>query len=411
MRKGLVALLILSVFGMDARSKATRKVRNAKQVTLKKNKNTNNNENAEAKQAVLIDYDTGDILYENGARERCAPSSMTKLLTLYILFKALRDGRLHMDDELPVSEYAQSMEGSRSFFKAGTTAKVEDLIRSIVVHSGNDASVIVAEALSGSSELFAEEMNRIAIEEFHLTDSHFTNPSGLPDDDHYSTALDLAIIAQHLIKDFPEYYHYFSEKVFTVNGITQYNRNPLLGNSMGVDGLKTGTTKAGGHGLIASAKKDGKRLIAVVNGCQNERGRALAANNLLVLGYKEFVRYKTIKAGAQITTEDVWLGDLEQVGLCAHEDIDITVPRKFLGELKIEVSAPDFVKAPIAKGTKVGTLKYRYGKFISKNYDLYTVDSVKEASFLDKTVSSMKYLFSKSPYAKSELKKLATNGE
>jgi len=346
---------------------------------------------SDAKQIVLMDFDTGEILFEKNSKERCAPSSMTKLMTIYLLFSAIKDGRIAMDDEFWVSEEAQRMEGSRSFFKAGTYAKVEDLVRSIIVHSGNDACVIVAEALSGDSMIFAEEMNRKA-EEFGLTDTYFVNPTGLPTKNHYSTVYDIAIIAKRLMEDFPEYYFYFSEKVFTANNITQPNRNTLLGNSMGVDGLKTGHTKAGGFGLVASTARNGKRLISVVNGCSSMKSRATASNSLLALGYREFANFQAIKAGIPIAKLKTWLGDKSEIDVCTHEDINVMIPRKFQNELKVEARMIEPLEAPIKLGAKVGELSYRYGKFISKKYDLFACQEVKEAKFFEKAKFSINYL-------------------
>ena len=392
MKKFLILLSVVAVFNADC-AKQRKKVRLSKALSKRTAVQSAKQKVGlpDAKQAILIDFDTGGILYDRNSREKCSPSSMTKLMTSYILFSALRDGRLKMDDEFLVSEEAQSMEGSRSFFKAGTYAKVEDLIRSIIVHSGNDACVIVAEALSGDPAIFADEMNRKA-EEFGLKDTHFTNPSGLPDEEHYSTVYDLAVIAQHLIKDFPEYYPYFSEKVFTVNGITQPNRNTLLGNSMGVDGLKTGHTNAGGYGLVSSAERNGKRLIAVVNGCSTMKSRSLASNSLLTLGYREFVNFRAIKAGTPIVRLKVWLGDKNEIELCTHEDINIMVPRKFQNELKIEAKMKEPIEAPIALGAKVGELTYRYGNFVSKKYDLFACQEVKKAGIFERAKSSIIYL-------------------
>lgn len=388
MKRILIALSIFAV--LNANYADAKKRKSSKKVTLQ-NAESKKNEFLSAKQAVLIDFDTAEILYERDAKERCAPSSMTKLLTTYILFSALKDGRLKMDDELPVSEHAQSMEGSRSFFKAGTSAKVEDLVRSIIVHSGNDACVIVAEALSGDMDIFAEEMNRKAAE-LGLKDSHFMNPSGLPDEEHYSTVYDLALIARRLIKDFPEYYHYFAEKEFRVNGITQQNRNTLLGNSMGVDGLKTGHTRAGGYGIVVSTIKDGKRLIAVVNGCTSTKARAQDSGKLLAFGYREFIKFKPIKAGIPITSLKVWLGDKGEVNVCSHEDISITVPRKFQNSIKAEATMIEPAEAPIKLGAKVGYLTYRYGDFISKKYDLFSCNEVKQANWFERAKVSVMYL-------------------
>ncbi len=389
MKKILVFLSIIAVFNADCRKKTYSNKVASKRSAVQTSKQKQGL--ADAKQAILIDFDTGEILYDKNSREQCVPSSMTKLMTSYILFAAIRDGRIKMDDELLVSEEAQRMEGSRSFFKAGTYAKVEDLVRSIIIHSGNDACVIVAEALSGDPSIFADEMNRQA-DEFGLINTHFTNPSGLPDNNHYSTAHDLAIIAQRLIKDFPEYYSYFSEKIFTINGITQQNRNTLLGNSMGVDGLKTGHTNAGGYGLVASTSRNGKRLIAIVNGCSSIKSRSLAANSLLALGYREFTTFRAIKAGTPIATLKVWLGDIGEIDVCTHQDINIMVPRKFQNELKIEAKMKEPIEAPVALGSKVGELSYRYGNFVSKKYDLFACQEVNRAGIFERAKSSIYYL-------------------
>ncbi len=336
----------------------------------------------DAKQAVLIDFDTGDVLYDKYSEEICAPSSMTKLVTLYLLFSALRDGYIKNDDEFFVSRSAQKMEGSRSFLREGTRVKIEDLIRSIIVHSGNDACIVVAEGLSGDSSVFVEEMNR-KVAEFGLKNTHFTNPTGLSNKDHYSTVHDLAVIAQRLIKDFPEYYHYFSEQVFTISGITQRNRNTLLGNALNVDGLKTGHTDAGGFGLVASTVRNGKRLISVVNGCSSEKSRCVASNNLLILGYREFSNLQAIKAGIPIEKLKIWLGDKQEIDVCTHEDVNIMVPRKFLSELKVVAKMREPLEAPIRLGMKVGELSYRYGNFVSKKYDLFACQEVRKANFIE----------------------------
>lgn len=392
MKKLFVILSVVAIFNSDC-TKLKRKTHLSKPLSKRTAIQSTKKKIglADAKQAVLIDFDTKEILYDKDSQEKCAPSSMTKLMTLYILFSAIKDGRLKLEDELSVSEEAQSMEGSRSFFKAGTFAKVEDLIRSIIVHSGNDACIIVAEALSGDSTIFADEMNRKA-SEFGLTNTHFTNPTGLPDEGHYSTVYDLAIISQRLIKDFPEYYSYFSEKVFTINGITQPNRNTLLGNSMGIDGLKTGHTNAGGYGLVASTTRNGKRLIAVVNGCSSMKSRSLASNNLLALGYREFTNFRTIKSGTPIVKLKVWLGDKNEIDVCAHEDINIMIPRKHQNDLKIKAKMREPLEAPVSFGSKVGELYYCYGNFISRKYDLFSCQEVKQAGIFERAKSAINYL-------------------
>ncbi len=378
MKKVLVILSAFALFNVDCKDIQRKSYQNKIQ---KKRRVVHRQVGLpDAKQAVLIDFDTGEILYEKNSEERCAPSSMTKLMTLYLLFSSIRDGFVKKDDEFFVSNAAQKMEGSRSFLKAGTRVKIEDLIRSIIVHSGNDACIVVAEGLSGDTNVFAEEMNRKAAE-FKLNNTHFTNPTGLSNKDHYSTVHDLAVIAKRLIKDFPEYYHYFSEKVFTISGITQRNRNTLLGNSLNVDGLKTGHTDAGGFGLVASTTRNGKRLISVVNGCSSEKSRCVASNNLLILGYREFSNLRAIQAGVPVEKLKIWLGNRREIDVCTHEDVNIMVPRKFINELKIDAKMKEPLEAPVSLGMKVGELSYHYGNFVSKKYDLFACQEVKKENF------------------------------
>ncbi|MDR1982804.1 MAG: D-alanyl-D-alanine carboxypeptidase [Holosporaceae bacterium] len=354
-------------------------------------KKTKTNQLISAKQAILIDHETGECLFEKCADEECVPSSMTKLMTLYLLFSAISSNRIKLDDEFPVSEIAQKMKGSRSFFQAGTLAKVEDLIRSIVVHSGNDACVIVAEGLSGDIETFAEEMNEKG-KEFGLRNTNFVNPTGMPDEEHFSSVRDLATISRRIISDFPQFYHYFSEKTFTINSITQQNRNNLLGNSLKVDGLKTGKTNSGGYGIAASAASEGKRLIAVINGCKTSKARAKDANKLLALGFREFTPFKIAEAGKQIAEISVWLGVKDKIGLCPHEDVTVLMPKKYRKLLKVEVKFKEPIEAPIALGTKLGELVYKYGTVTSQKYDLFAQESVGRADFFQRAKLSLKHL-------------------
>ncbi|MDR3179735.1 MAG: D-alanyl-D-alanine carboxypeptidase [Holosporaceae bacterium] len=349
-----------------------------------------------AEQALLIDFDSGEQLYGKNSDERCVPSSMTKLMTIYLVFEAIANGELKMDDELPVSEFAQSKEGSRSFFKAGTLANVEDLIRSIVVHSGNDACTVVAEKISGSEEAFAELMNEKA-PMLGLKNTHFTNASGLPEENHYSCAADLAVIAKRLICDFPQYYHYFSEKTFTVNDITQQNRNTMLGNSLHVDGLKTGRTDAGGYGIVISAQKNGKRLIGVVNGCKSVRHRAAEANKLLALGFNAFVSATIAKSYQPIGFAKVSVGKSDSVAIGTHEDISISVLKKYKYSIGVELNLSEPYEAPIAAGDKLGTMTFKYGTFVSATYDVFALENVQRLTFWERVRAFVLNLFTSKP--------------
>jgi D-alanyl-D-alanine carboxypeptidase (penicillin-binding protein 5/6) len=308
-----------------------------------------------ARQAVLIDFQTNAIMLDRASTERMAPSSMTKMLTLYVIFEALREGRLSLTDELPVSERAWRMQGSKMFVLVGTRVKVEDLLRGVIVQSGNDACIVFAEALSGSEEAFAEVMSATA-RRIGMTNSNFRNSSGWPDDEHYSTARDLATLARRLITDFPEYYPLFSERSFTYNGIAQANRDPLLGRSPGADGLKTGHTEAGGYGLTASAIRDGRRVILVVNGLATMRARAEESERLIDWAFREYANYTLFRAGAEVERADVWMGESSDVAMVAPQDIVVTLPRRARPQLRVSAVYDQPVRAPIRQGQDIGRL-------------------------------------------------------
>jgi len=387
----LLSALCLLIGNVEAKKKGRAKRVSTTHVQ-KKSKSDKTEEFISAKQAILIDCETGKELYGLNADEVCAPSSMTKLMTIYILFSEIAKKHIKLQDEFQVSELAQQQEGSRSFFKAGTMAKVEDLIRSIIVHSGNDACVIVAEGIFGDVAVFVKEMNEFA-QAFGLENTHFMNPMGLPDAEHYSTARDLAKIARKLIIDFPQFYHYFSEKEFTVNGISQPNRNKLIGNSLGVDGLKTGHTNAGGFGIVVSAAQKGRRLISVVNGCKGTAPRAKDASKLLAMGFREFVSCKIAEAGNRISEAKVWLGKKPTIGVCTSETITVSIPRKLRDSVKVEAKINEPIEAPIKLGDKVGELVYQYEGYVSKKYPLFATESVEKLEWWERAIFTIKTLF------------------
>lgn len=355
---------------------------------------------ATAKQEILMDFDTGEVLHSKDSEIKCFPSSMTKVMTAYMVFAALKDGRLRLDDELPVSENAQRQEGSRSFFRAGTLANVEDLVRSVIVHSGNDACVVLAEKLSGDEDAFAKEMNEKATE-IGLKNTHFMNSTGLPDEEHYSCLHDIAVIAKRIIQDFPEYYHYFSEKIFTVNDITQHNRNTLLGNSLNVDGLKTGKTvdplksgaSPGGFGIVVSAKKNGKRLIAAVNGCKSSKSRAQEVNKILAMGFNEFISIKISDKEKPIGAVSVIYGKRNKVNLYTKDDIIISIPKKHKNTLVVELDVKEPIEAPVILGAKLGKMRYKYGNYVSRDYDLFACEPIAKMNMFERCVFFVKELF------------------
>ncbi len=313
-----------------------------------------------AREALLVDMDTGAVLLEKNADKPMPPASMSKIMTTYMVFSRLREGKLAMDDTLPVSERAWRRggcvsDGSTMCLKLGERVKVEDLLQGIIVQSGNDASIVIAEGLAGSEEAFASEMNKKG-KEIGLKGSVFRNSTGLPEPDHVMTARDLIVLAERTIKDFPEYYHFYSEKEFTYNGIKQGNRNPLLYKSVGADGLKTGHTKEAGYGLTASAKQADRRVVLVVAGLPSMAARAEESVRLIDYAFREFENVPLVKAGEQVETASVWLGESDTVPLQATRDVVITVPRRARSDMKLAVVYDGPVPAPIRKGDPLGKL-------------------------------------------------------
>lgn len=309
----------------------------------------------QATQAFVIDLSTDTVLMQKNADTRMPPASMSKLMTAYLVFERLKNGSISLEDEFPISRKAHRKGGSKMFLSEGGRARLEDLIRGIVIQSGNDACIVVAEGLAGSEEAFAELMNAKA-KELGLKDSHFTNATGWPDPDHYMTAADLATVARRLLEDFPEYYHYYSEPSFKYSGIQQSNRNPVLGRVEGADGLKTGYTEASGYGLTASAERDGRRLIMVVNGLGSTKERAAEAERILNWGFSTFGTYRLLRAGETVETADLWLGQQDAAALVVDKDLTVTLPRAARADLKVTVRYEGPTPAPVYKGEALGSV-------------------------------------------------------
>ena len=309
----------------------------------------------EAKQLVMTDGATGMVLTEKNADQPMYPASMSKMMTLYIAFEHLASGRLAMQDEFTVSRKAWRMRGSRMFVEVGSKVSVADLLRGIIVQSGNDASVVLAEGIAGSEEAFADLMNGKAAE-LGLDDSHFVNATGWPHPDHVTTARDLAELARRIIADFPQYYPMFTEKTYTYNDIRQGNRNPLLYRYDGADGLKTGYTEASGYGLAASAERRGQRLILVMNGLSGINVRAREAERWLDYGFREFKNYVLFEAGQTVDEFDVWLGEAETVPLVVDRDVAVVMSRKARAGMVVKIVADGPVSAPVERGSAVARL-------------------------------------------------------
>ena len=309
-----------------------------------------------ARHAYMVDHETGAILLEKEAELPMPPASMSKLMTIYLLFEQLADGGIKLDDTFPVSARAWRKGGSKMFVLVDTEVKVEDLLRGIVVQSGNDACVVVAEALGGSEEAFADLMNQKA-EELGLEASTFANSTGWPHPDQRMSARDLAILASRIISDFPQYYRYFRETTFTYNKIKQSNRNPLLFKDMGADGLKTGHTEAAGYGLASSAERNGRRVVLVTAGLNSMKERASENARLLNWGFREFNNYDLLRKGETVEQAPVWLGQESTLPLIVAEDVRMTMRRRARKDLQVTMIYDSPVPAPIAEGVRVGEIR------------------------------------------------------
>lgn len=305
--------------------------------------------------AYIIDANTGAVLLDKNGSQRMFPSSMTKMMTAYLVYEKLKKGELKLEDELTVSEKAWRMGGSKMFIEVGTRVSVLDLLHGAVISSGNDACVALAEGLAGSEEAFAEQMNRKAVE-LGMKDTNFRNASGWPDPDHWTTPHDLAVLAYATIRDFPDHYKMYSERQYTFNGIKQDNRNPLLASLAGADGLKTGHTEIAGYGLTASAVREGRRLIMVVNGLKTLKDRSTETERLMSWAFREFDNYSLFKPGDVVEEVPVWLGQAKTVSATVQNSTLVTLPRRLRKDMQVAVKYESPVKAPITQGQELGQL-------------------------------------------------------
>lgn len=343
-----------------------------------------------AKQAIVIDYDTRNVLFSKNADEIVGPASMTKMMTIYLLFERLNDGRLSLESELPISEKAWKMAGSKMWVEVGKTAKVEDLIRGIVVQSGNDATIVVAEGLAGTEEAFAEEMTQKA-RALGMENTSFRNASGWPAPDHYTTARDMAILSMATIRDFPEYYHYYAEKEFTYTKIKQPNRNPLLYKNIGADGLKTGHTEESGYGMAGSAIREGRRIVAVAHGMGSMRERSEQSERLISWAFREWGQYALFDSGETVDKVPVWLGDDETVPVVVRERLLVSVPRKSRKGMKVKLVHLEAVPAPIARGDEIARLVVSAKGMADIEVPLYAGANVEQAGFFGHIGATISY--------------------
>jgi len=305
--------------------------------------------------AIVIDLSTDTILLEKNADEQIPPASMSKLMTLDLLFEALSDGRITMDTEFGVSAKAHGMGGSKMFLAEGSRVPVKDLIQGIIVDSGNDACIVVAEGLAGSEQSFVALMNKRA-QALGLTNAHFDNASGWPDPKHHMSVRDLSILATRMIRHFPDYYHFFSEESFTWEGITQRNRNPLIGLGIGADGLKTGHTEEAGYGLVGSAVDGDRRILFVAAGLPSIEARAREGEQIVNWAFHQFVEKKIVSADTRLATAPVWMGKETKVGIVAPKDVTVLLPAIAQGTPMAEVTYNSPLEAPVTKGEEIASL-------------------------------------------------------
>ena len=344
-----------------------------------------------ASNALLIDFDTGAILFEKNADELMPPASMSKLMTVTMVMERLKDGSLTLEDTFPVSEKAWRKGGSKMFVEVNTRVAVKDLLRGIIVQSGNDACIVVAEALGGSEESFAQNMTDRA-REIGLSHSTFHNATGWPDPNHRMTARDLAHLASYIIENFPEYYGIFSEKSFTYSGIKQGNRNPLLYSNTGADGLKTGHTEESGYGLTGSAKRGDRRLIVVVNGLESAKQRGRESERILEWGFREFDNYALFKKGQEVAKARVWLGAKDLVPLTVDEDLTVTMSRKDRRDMQVKLVYNEPVPAPIIKGTPIARLVISAPDMENIEVPLLATENIERPGFVKRVTSAIKYV-------------------
>ncbi len=337
---------------------------------------------------VLIDFHSGETIAAEQPELRVEPASITKLMTSYVVFRELSDGRLSLDEPVRISEKAWRTGGSRMFVEVGSEVAVEDLLKGIIVQSGNDASVALAEHVAGSEAVFAQMMNAEA-ERLGMNGTHYMNATGLPHPEHYTTARDIARLARALIDEFPDYYRWYSQPEFTYNEITQQNRNLLLRRDASVDGLKTGHTESAGYCLATSAEREGMRLISVVMGSDSENARATASQSLLNYGFRFFETFKLYSAGDVLATAPVWKGEVDEMRLAIPADLYVTVPRGRQGELQAEVEMPSRPVAPFEAGQAFGRLEIRLGDELRVEQSLNVVDDVAMAGWWGRTTDGL----------------------
>jgi D-alanyl-D-alanine carboxypeptidase (penicillin-binding protein 5/6) len=395
----LVLGLVLSVATPGAASAATAPAKPTAKAPAAKGKpapeapsqGTAGGIDTEARAAYIIDFRTGAVLLDKNADERIPPASMSKMMTYYTVFSYLKEGKATLEDMLPVSEKAWRTQGSKMFVPLGGRVKIEDLLRGVIIQSGNDACIVLAEGLAGSEQAFVDEMNKTA-QKIGLTGSHFANVTGLPDPEHYMTARDLATLARHIITDYPEFYKFESERDFTYNGIKQGNRNPLLYKDIGADGLKTGHTEEAGYCLTGSAVRENRRIVMVLAGLPTMKSRATESERLIEWAFREFGGYTLFKTGDTVDEADVWLGASAKVPLTVASDAVVTIPRRSRKDMKVTAVYDRPIKAPFQQGQQVGKLVVTVPNQPSTEFPLVTASAVERLGAMGRVGAALSYM-------------------
>lgn len=341
---------------------------------------------------VLLDPRSGQVIMEKNADERLPPASLTKMMTAYIVERELDEGRLALAEMVPVSVRAWRTGGSRTFIKEGTRVSVEDLLKGVIIQSGNDASVALAEHVAGSEEAFADIMNQQAAL-LGMENTHFENATGLPAEQQYSTARDLALLAQAIINDYPENYPLYAEKHFTYNNIRQPNRNSLLWRDPSVDGLKTGHTQEAGYCLVASAQRDETRLIAAVMNADSAEARAQEVQKMLNYGFRYYQSARIFEAGQELMQSRIWGGDVDQLSLGVMDELYLSIPRDSRSALESEVEVDSVIRAPVAAGDELGRVRVILGDKVLAEQPVLALQDVPEGGLFKRLWDAIKLFF------------------
>ena len=349
-----------------------------------------------AKNLILMDYDTGQYLYSKDAQKMIPPASMSKLMTVYMIFSKLKDGSLSLDDTFTVSENAwrkggAASGGSTMFLSIGDKVRVEDLLKGIIIQSGNDACIVAAENLSGSEDDFASEMNKKA-KEIGLKNSHFANSTGLPHPDHRMSVEDLALLARRIIAEYPQFYHLFSQKEYVYHNIRQGNRNPLLYSMPSADGLKTGHTEEAGFCLTGSAKRGERRLISVMTGLKSNKERSEEADRIMNWGFREFDNYTILKKDTKVAEIPVWYGQSQKVDMLVSQDVVRTLKKNKSDKIKLTAVYDKPVKAPVKAGQQLGYVKAEIPGQEDLEIPLIASQDVAKVGIWGKISKNIKYL-------------------